>query len=355
MKTILILILTIPIMSHAQMKTQKTNSAGESSLHPVALTCEYLKNPLGIDVQQPRFFWKLESEQNGAKQSAFRIIVSGSRDNLDKGNGEMWDSGKIKSDKTIQIVYAGKPLETGTYYFWKVQVWDQDNAESAWSESAFFSMGMLHPNDWKAQWIGAPPEKPYQGKGDPPIPPSPLLRKSFALSQKVKRAMVYVTALGDYELRLNGTKVGDHVLAPEWTDYLKRIQYQTFDVTKMLSPGENVVAAILGDGWYAGRLGPVRWDKNYPRRGPYGLDRRLFMQLEIEYANGKKETIISDGSWKINPDGPIRSADNFLGETQDARKQIPGWGKSGFDASKWQAVSVGAHVTGKLVAQMNEP
>ncbi len=352
---ILIFILTIPIMSQAEMKTLKSNSSGESFLHPISLTCEYLQNPLGIDVQQPRFFWKVASDQNGAKQSAYRILVSGDPDMLARNKGEIWDSGKIKSDKTIQIVYNGKPLETTKKYFWKVRVWDQDDAQSEWSESAFFSMGMLHPADWKAKWIGAPPEEPYKGKGDPPIPPSPLLRKSFTTVKTIKRGMVYVSALGDYELYLNGARVGDHFLAPEWTDYLKRVQYQTFDVTEMLSQGENVVAAILGDGWYAGRLGPVRWDKNYPRRGPYGLDRRLLMQMEIEYADGSKETIVSDGSWKIYLDGPIRSADNFLGETQDARKQIPGWDKPGYNDSQWQPVSVGTKISGKLVAQMNEP
>ncbi|NOY57644.1 MAG: family 78 glycoside hydrolase catalytic domain [Calditrichaeota bacterium] len=352
---ILILILTIPIMSQAQMKTLKTKSSEESSLRPISLTCEYLQNPLGVDVQQPRFFWKLESDQNGVKQSAYRILVSGSKEVPARNNGEIWDSGKTESDETTQIVYQGKPLESGKMYFWKVQVWDQNNAQSTWSESAFFSMGMLHADDWKVQWIGAPPEKPYQGKGDPPIPPSPLLRKSFSADKKVKRAMVYVSALGDYELHLNGTKVGNHVLSPEWTDYHKRVQYQTFDVTEKLVQGENVIAAILGDGWYAGRLGPVRWDKNYPRRGPYGLDRRLLMQMEIEYTDGNKDTIVSDGSWKIYLDGPIRSADNFLGEIQDARKRIPGWDKPGFNESQWQPVSIGATPSGKLVAQMNEP
>ncbi len=166
---------------------------------------------------------------------------------------------------------------------------------------------------------------------------------------------MYVTSLGDYELRLNGSKVGDHLLAPEWTDYKKRVQYQTYDVTSLLRPGENVLGAVLADGWYAGRIGPTRWDRDYPRRGPYGLDRRLLLKLVLEKQDGSRQTVVSDGSWKIHTDGPIRSADNFLGEAYDARKELPGWDRPRFKVGGWNPVTVDSTVKVRLDAQMNEP
>jgi alpha-L-rhamnosidase len=326
-----------------------------TTMHPDNLKCEYLPNPLGIDVLQPRFFWTLNSLENGNQQTAYKILVASSEENLAENNGNMWDSGQIKSNESIHIEYAGKKFSPSSYYFWKVKVWDQKGVESSWSRPAFFSIGLLKKTDWKADWIGAKPEEPWNGEGDPPIPVSPLLRKSFSIEEDIERAVVHVTALGLYELRLNGEKVGDHILAPEWTDYLKRLQVQTYDVTDMLVDGENAIGALLGDGWYAGRMGPIRWDENYPRRGGYGLDRRLLCQLEIAFRDGKKQTVVSNKSWRIYEDGPVRMADNFLGETQDTRKAVLGWDRPGFDDKKWQKVYTGADFKGELVAQMNEP
>jgi len=187
------------------------------------------------------------------------------------------------------------------------------------------------------------------------IPPSPLLRKTIELKSKPVKAIAFVSALGVYELSLNGIKADQRVLAPEWTDYNKRIQYQVIDVTSKLETGLNVITAQLADGWYAGMLGPARWSEYFPKRGAYGLNRRLFFQMMVEYAGGETEIFISDGTWKINSDGPIRMADNFLGETYDANKEVTGWQTKTFDDTAWKYVTVDNEVNVNLVPQVNQP
>jgi alpha-L-rhamnosidase len=187
------------------------------------------------------------------------------------------------------------------------------------------------------------------------IPPSPLIRKSIELKAKPVQAISYVSALGVYELSFNGQRPDQRVLAPEWTDYKKRVQYQVYDVTNLLDAGANAIGAQLADGWYAGMLGPTRWSEYFPKRGAYGLNRRLFFQMEVKYPDGNTETFISDGSWKINPDGPIRMADNFLGETYDANKEVVGWQTKAFDDSSWKNVTIDEQVNACLVPQINQP
>ena len=187
-----------------------------------------------------------------------------------------------------------------------------------------------------------------------PIPPSPLIRKTFDLRSKPVKALAYVSALGIYEIAFNEIRPDQRVLAPEWTDYNKRVQYQAYDVTEMLSAGKNVISAQLADGWYAGMLGPTRWSEYFPKRGAYGLNRRLFFQMEVEYSDGNKERIISEGSWKLFSEGPIRIADHFLGETYDARREIAGWQSVDFDDSAWNnAVSEENKLN--LAPQINQP
>jgi alpha-L-rhamnosidase len=187
------------------------------------------------------------------------------------------------------------------------------------------------------------------------IPPSPLLRKTIQLKEKPVKAIAYVSALGLYEIAFNKKLPDQRVLAPEWTDYNKRVQYQVFEVSKMLKAGFNVIGAQLADGWYAGMLGPVRWSPYFPKRGAYGLDRRLFFQMEVEYANGDKETFVSDDSWKMYADGPLQLADNFIGETYDANKELKGWQEVDFDDSQWEQVTVDANSNINLVPQINQP
>ena len=186
------------------------------------------------------------------------------------------------------------------------------------------------------------------------IPPSPLIRKTFDLRSKPVKALAYVSALGIYEIAFNEVRPDQRVFAPEWTDYNKRVQYQAYDVTEMLNAGKNVISAQLADGWYAGMLAPTRWSEYFPKRGAYGLNRRLFFQMEVEYSDGNKERILSEGSWKIYPDGPIRIADHFLGETYDARREIDEWQAVDFDDSAWSN-AVPEENKLNLVPQINQP
>jgi alpha-L-rhamnosidase len=337
----------------------------------VGLTCEYLDTPLGIDILRPRLGWKIvqtADAANGQLQTACQIIVSSTPEKLAANDGDLWNSGKMKSGQSIQVPYAGKPLQSMQSCYWKVRIWNNRREVTGWSKPSMWSMGILQPGDWKAQWIGDRPDTAqsayleyakhhYDGKKghQPPQVPSPLLRKSFGIDGEVRKAYLYVSALGYYEMYINGNRVGDRQLAPEWTDYYRRIQYQTFDLTNEVKKGDNILAAVLADGWYLGHLGPVRWIENFPRRGFYGNDRRLIAQLVVELADGSQQMIATDGSWKINPDSHILAADNFVGQIIDARKQIHGWELAGFDDAEWANVYVDSSVDKNLEAQKNEP
>jgi alpha-L-rhamnosidase len=331
------------------------------------LRCEARVNPLGIDAPNPRLDWIVESSGRGQRQSAYRIIVSSSESNLEKETGDLWDTGKVESDETFQIVYQGKPLKTGMRCFWKVRVWNGEGNPSAWSESAKWSVGFLSASDWQAQWIGYDTARnslthdlsmpltimraliPWVGpKGGKVYLPCPYLRKSFAVDKPVKRAIVYVTALGLYELYLNGQRVGNDYFTPGWTDYNKRIYYETYDVTDLVqAERENAIGAILSDGWYAGNVGG---------RGQYayGHKLRLRAQLQIEYQDGTQAIIKSDGSWRA-AQGPIREADMQAGENYDARLEMPGWNSPGFDDRKWKQVNVGPEVKAQVQAYPGIP
>ena len=486
---------------------------------PTNLRCEYLVDPLGIDATAPRLSWEMVDPRRGAVQTAYRILVADDPDKLRADDGNLWDTGKVDSDQSIHIVYAGKPLRARMRGWWKVRVWDRDGEPSPWSAPARWSMGLLEAGDWQAKWIGDPtppppvsppnngfhselandpdtekwididlgqsttidavrlfPARPYNwfldepgflypvqfkilvassadfkdavtvvdrtqndvsspeaepqtyeftpvearyvrllatrlrernpgrfglalaemqvlfrdanlvaGKdvsasdsierpewstrflvdgdlvshgfeGMEPLAP-PMVRKEFELDDAaaVERAVAYVTALGLYELCVNGQRVGDHQLAPEWTDYHKRVQYQTYDVTGLLRSGENAIGVQLADGWYAGRIGLTQIVPGGPPRAIYGRQPRLLLQLEIERADGRTERIISDESWRMTTEGPLRVADLLDGEIYDARREFPGWDKPGFDDSAWQPAGVFDRKGARLVAQPNEP
>jgi len=480
------------------------------------LRCEYLVHPLAIDTPEPRLSWIVASKERGQRQTAYRVLVSSSEDLLSRDQGDLWDSGKVQSSQTVQVVYAGKTLPSRVQVWWKVRAWDKEDAPGSWSEPATWKMGLLLPLDWKAQWIEAPtdrpafqcghngyhcalaktsdeakwvmidlgqtrriheirlcPARPYDWHQDTPgflfpvrfhvdlskqstfqtftrvvdrtardfenpgndaahfdmeptearfvrltvtrlaqrdqdnyafalaqmqvfeeemnvalhrgvtsmdcaggtwsnealtngtttsrkpiLPdrqPAAMFRKAFDLPEAALRATVYASALGLYELYLNGRRVGDHVLAPEWTNYRKRIQYQAYDVTPLLRPGENALAVMLGDGWYAGRIGLASIVPNGPTFGIYGQNPCLIAQLEMEFADGRFQCVGSDDTWKATLEGPIRRNDILDGETVDARRDMPGWDTSGFQDSDWKPVRLAPGVTGQLVAQPNEP
>jgi alpha-L-rhamnosidase len=201
---------------------------------PSHLRCEYLTDPIGIDVPAPRFYWVLEHSQRGERQSAYQILVSGRLESLNRDQGDQWDTGQVMSSESTQVVYSGKPLESGHTYYWKVRYWDNEKRAGNYSAPARFEMGLLSRQEWSGKWI----------TGNE-------LRRAFRLDRKVARARAYVTALGYYELRINGDKVGDRMLDPAWTTYPKRVLYSTYDVTRALTAEENAVGVTLGDGWAA--------------------------------------------------------------------------------------------------------
>ena len=399
------------------------------------LRCEYRTEPRGLDVAQPRLSWINTATERGAHQTAYQILVASSPDMLANNQGDLWNSGKVASDQQNQLAYNGKPLGTGMICHWKVRIWNQDGQPGAWSQPNTWTMGLLKPIDWQAQWIGvhqphtpqpelriihavingpagAPavdvtaslikqindsrisfrmdgrslglPEeldnklkrtltinyelggeaKPAQvidvkrGKqlflGAPPEWPTPrYLRKSFTVGSPVRRATVYATALGLYELRLNGQRVGDQPLAPEWTTYNKRVQIQTYDVTALVRSGQNVLAATLGNGWYCG--GWQHWGPQL--KSMYGTEPYFLAQVEIERADGTRQRVVTDASWRGTVDGPLRFAGIYEGSTYDATKEMPGWDNPDYDDQSWapaQRAAINLQV-GRLVWQRNEP
>jgi alpha-L-rhamnosidase len=241
------------------------------------LKCEYITNPLGIDMQQPRFSWTISSELRGVSQSAYRILVAGSPEKLHKNQGDIWDSGKVLSDESTNIVYQGIPLQSGKKYYWSVCVWDQNEKQSLFSETAFFQTGLLSMSDWEAQWIAA---------RDTSIS-APLFRKEFEVNKQIRHAYVYVTGAGQYEFYLNGEKVSCSVLDPGMTDFRKRILYSTYDVTEQLKKGLNVAGIILGNGAY--RIYKVEDRYGWGGRGSRINIPRAILQLDITYMDGEKE------------------------------------------------------------------
>ncbi|MEW6749778.1 MAG: family 78 glycoside hydrolase catalytic domain, partial [Candidatus Latescibacterota bacterium] len=312
------------------------------SLRPVQLRCEYLTDPLGIDARQPRLSWILQAGEPGQRQTAHQVVVR-------SGRRTVWDTGRRSWRESLHTVYGGPPLESGRLYAWRVRVWDGQGKASPWSPLACWSMGLLEPQDWHGQWIGLAPATRWQ---EDRSLPATLLRREFELAGPARRATLYASALGLYELRLNGQRVGDHHLAPEWTDYRRRVQYQTYDVTALLQPGPNAIAATLGAGWYAGRIGMAEPFAGVAR-GLYGRRLGLIAQLAVELEDGTTAEVVTDRTWRGTDGGPILAADLLDGETRDARREQPGWDRPGFEAAAWQEV---ATLPGpRLVAQPNEP
>jgi len=483
------------------------------NLSPVrlyALTCEHLQNPVGIGIQQPRLSWKLRSDRTGEIQTAWQIRAASSGSGLNTNPPDLWDSGKIVSDQSVLVPWAGKPLASRSRVFWQVRIWDKGGRPSPWSEVASFELGLLAPaTEWKGQWItadqprydieqsalaksfwinagstahqaaavrfvlnlpadttirsaaidvvadglitvyvnGQPTRQgtssrtaplhaevrtqlapgkniiaigsaavrdairrdrgetgrnaiaargvielengrriefntddswkavvapgndwfaatfddsawpvatslgPYATApskySDNTIGPGRYLRKNFTVKGLIARARLYATALGVYETSINGRRVNqDSVLDPGWTDYHKRVMVQTYDVTSLLVAGENTVGAVLGDGWYAGRLG-------WMGLAQYGSRPVFNAQLEITYADGTQDIIATDNSWQAGP-GEIIGSDAQWGEIIDARKAVPDWNQPAFKDSSWGDAVVEPHGIA-LVPQLGPP
>ncbi len=325
----------------AAFSVRPSACAAAGDLQVVDPRCEYLVNPIGIDQTQPRLSWRLESQQRGARQTAYRILVASSRQKLAADQPDLWDSKKVTSRNTVNIVYQGKPLASQDVCYWKVHIWGQagGNCEIE-SATAQWAMGLLKQTDWQADYISYRDNSPVFKSNDSLfLPPAHQYRKEFrATGKPIRRAVIYATALGIYELYVNGQRVSDHWFAPGWTDYHQRAYYRAYDVTKMVQAGDNAIGAWVADGWYSGYVGfglLTGLGTEHIGRYTYGKTPSVMAQLVIEYEDGTRDVVVTDKSWKATDSGPIREADLLMGEVYDARREHKGWSKPGYDATDW--------------------
>ncbi len=309
---------------------------------PVALRTEYLVAPESVDSPTPRLSWQLESARRGAAQTAWQIRVASSAVRLAAGEADLWDSGRVAGVETNQIAYAGRALASRAECFWQVRSWDETGTASAWSAPARWSMGLLQPADWRAEWISYRDDSALHTDRKTLHLPAPRhYRKDFVAAKPVRRAVVYASALGLYDLFCNGQRVGDAYFQPGWSDYLQRAYYRSHDVTALIrAGGPNALGAIVADGWYAGYVGYallVGYGPNKAGRYFYGKTPAFSAQLEIDYADGTRETLVTDDTWRVTDRGPIREADLIMGEAYDARAELGNWSAPGYDAAAWAA------------------
>ncbi|MCA9239077.1 MAG: family 78 glycoside hydrolase catalytic domain [Planctomycetales bacterium] len=310
-----------------------------SDLTVAHLRCEYLVDPLGIDERRPRLSWLIESDRRGARQTAYQVQVASTLEKLSLGDMDLWDSGRVPSDQSTHVEYAGVPLTSRMRCHWRVIIWDENDAATH-SEPTLWTTGLLEMEAWEARWITLDPEiidrDPDALQGAPTQPGTPaMFRQAFEAPAGILRATLYVTARGLITRRINGQPITQDRFLPEWTDYHKRLHYRTFDVTQHVVTGENAMSFTLGDGWWSGYIG---WQET---RGQYGtLENSALVQLEIELDSGQRLVIATDDSWRCDT-GPILYSDFMMGEKYDARREQTGWDRAGFDDSRWlQALEV---------------
>ena len=319
---------------------------------PRSLTCEYLSNPTGLDIRQPRFSWKLEavnSNDFGQRQTAYRILVGTSERQIHQNTGNYWDSGWVNSDDMQLIRYEGKPLQSDKDYFWNVTVKDEKGNISTASETATFSTGLFNQSEWTAKWIGT--SEVYDPTSGSNQMYDPWFRKNFDLKQKPERAILFVASVGYHEVYVNGQKIGDHVLAPAVTDHTKRARYIAYDIAPALKKGKNTIALWLGTSWsiFGAYATP---DKP---RTPI-----VIAQVDIYGSNGHKlARIITDESWRTHP-SPNKlignwdfGAGGYGGEIWDANREINNWNQPNYHDQSWQKATVYAPKL-KLSAQRVE-
>jgi alpha-L-rhamnosidase len=362
------LLLRVPYADAGQSKDQlparqsdeMLSSTASSGIVPLNLRTEDTVNPLGIDASSPQLSWILQPHSRldrGLAQSAYRILVASSTQILARNQGDVWDSGKIISSLTFNVQYAGPPLLSLQTYYWKLAVWDQTGHESNWSQPARWTTGILRSEGWTARWIAATPDTPpsaqpreYMWELRDHSSPLPIFRRAFSLEKPVRRALLLISGLGQYELHLNGHPVTESVLNPGWTDYHKTILYNSWDVTSLLKPGANALGVMLGNGMYNVEGVKGRYTKFV---GSFGQP-KLLLQMQIEFTDGTSTTIVSDRSWKTVT-GPIVFSSIYGGEDYDARLEQQGWDRPGFlDATWTQAIEVDSP-GGQMVSQLLPP
>jgi alpha-L-rhamnosidase len=311
------------------------------------LRCEYLVDPEGIDVAQPRLGWILHSDRRGTAQTAYRVLVASTAQILATNQGDLWDSGRVPSPTSIGVPYQGRPLDSLRACFWKVQVWDKTGTGSDWSPPGRWSMGLLQPKDWSGRWIGLDSGPAATGDDSRRLP-ARWLRKEFVASKAVVRATVCYSGLGWSELYLNGERIGDEVLSPALSDYHQRVYYVTHDVTRAVRLGPNALGVVLGNGrFYAPRQGK-------PQTETYGFP-KLLLQLHLEYADGTAQDVVSDGTWRITAEGPILANNEYDGEAYDAGRELSGWAAPGFNDAAWGPAQPVDPPGGRMAAPMMNP
>ena len=339
---------------------------------PERLRCEYLSDPLGIDIERPRLSWWPNDSRSAEVQSAYQVLAAAAPEVLldagaatgsaDAADGDLlWDSGRVDSADTVNIPYGGAPLTSRQRVYWRVRSFDSDGEASPYSELNWFETGLLAEDEWQAEWIGTP----LQGSKDMPAT-VPALRRKFLLPERtlnttgkksrkkaadkvadpIVSARLYITALGLYRAWLNGRRVGSDELTPGWTDYTKRLNYQVYDVTEDLRTGENALGVLLGDGWYCGGVGLVG-------RQCYGDRPALFAQLEVHYKSGHCERVVTDKEWQWHA-SDILGSDLLGGESVDGRQRLGDWSAPDYPSSQWLPTEV-MRVTAPTLAASNAP
>ena len=305
---------------------------------PVELKCEYLKQPLGIDVARPRFSWLLNDSRNDAIQTAYQIMVA-SDSNLLLGNKpDVWKTSRVNSRSTNNILYTGPTLQSRTKYYWRVVVWDKDNIQSGPSSISSFETAFFSTTEWKGNFIGDGKDLRYK--------PAPYFRKSITVKKGLKNAKAYICGLGYYELSINGAKVGDHFLDPGYTRFDKTALYVTYDVTDNLKNAENTLGVILGNGWYNDQASSEWYFDKSPWRGRP----KFILNLYLDYEDGTTDLIVSDDTWKTTA-SPIQSNNIYSGEVIDARLEKQGWDINGYNDSEWENAKTTSPPGGILTAQ----
>lgn len=290
----------------------------DGRLVPTHLRCEHARDPLGIDVPTPRLSWQVESRERGEGQTAWQVLAASTAEGLAADRGDLWDSGRRESDETAHVPYGGAALSSSRRVFWKVRVWDRSGQPSAWSAPATWTMGVMAPDEWKGIWITSPAATETL-----------LLRRSFDLRRGLTRAVVHVSGLGLYELTINGTKIGNDLLSPGWTNYDRTSIYDTYDVTAALREGRNAAGIFLGNGMYH----VVRRNRFAKFTGSFG-PLRAILHLRLEYADGAVEYVGTDPGWRVHA-GPITYSSIYGGEDHDARLEPGGWDTAAFDDRGW--------------------
>lgn len=333
----------IPLLVGLLFASMFLSACSSSATTVGRLRCEYLDNPLGIDTTRPRLSWELASDERGQSQSAYRVLVASTPEKLAQGEGDLWDSGKVASGETAQVEYGGKALTSRQGCYWTVTSWDQAGKASGPIAPAQWEMGLLSAGDWGAKWIGP--------AADQLNAPAPMLRRTFDIKGDVRRARVYVSGLGYYDLSINGQPAdATRRLDPGYTRYDKRVLYSTYDVTRELKQGGNALGMVLGTGWYDVHTNAV-WDFE---KAPWRAAPKMLLRLDIDYADGRHEIVVSDADWKLST-GPITFDSIYGGEFYDARLEKDGWDTPTYDDSNWKPANVVDAPNGRLVAQQMPP